>query len=339
MFVPTVQDLGEVGLLAHLKQYCPPEAIGDDGALLLLAAGKSAVVSTDLLVDGVHFSDRTTTPFDVGWRATAANLSDLAAMGAEPIGITIALGLPGATPLDWLDGFYQGVVACLKTFGGVILGGDLCRSSTLTVSITALGQLFAVKALRRGAAQPGYAIVVTGGHGASRAGLELLLNPAIASRLNLTDKAALIEKHQRPRPRFDVLPTLEDCWRRQPANQGIAAMDSSDGLANAIVQLCQANGTGAILKRSQLPSPPCFGGWLDAKQAIDWTLYGGEDFELVLAMPPEMAETFVAALGPPVCIVGQMVDDRTVQLIDDVEATGAIELSLDQAFQHFSKVE
>lgn len=333
--MPTVQDLGEAALLTHLKQYCPPEAIGDDGALLLVAEGKSAVVTTDLLVDAVHFSDRTTTPFDVGWRATAANLSDLAAMGAEPIGITIALGLPGSTLLEWIDGFYQGVAACLQGFGGVILGGDLCRSSTLTVSITALGQLSPVKALRRGAAQPGYAIVVTGSHGGSRAGLEILLDPAIAADLSADAQKALIAKHQRPCPRFDVLPALWERWHLLAVNQSVAAMDSSDGLANAIIQLCQMNGMGAILKRSQLPMPPCFDGWLDPTQAIDWTLYGGEDFELVLAMPMTLAEAFVDALGSPVQILGQMVSDRALQLIDDVDGTPAIDLSLEQAFQHF----
>ena len=88
----TVGDLGEQGLLERLQRYCPPEIIGDDGAIVPLATNASLVITTDVLVDGVHFSDRTTSPEDGGWRAAAANLSDLAAMGASPLGITVGLG-------------------------------------------------------------------------------------------------------------------------------------------------------------------------------------------------------------------------------------------------------
>ncbi|MEM8545342.1 MAG: thiamine-phosphate kinase [Cyanobacteria bacterium P01_H01_bin.119] len=333
----TVKDLGESGLLTHLKQYCPPEALSDDGALLLLAPGKSAVVTTDMLVDGVHFSDRTTSAFDVGWRATAANLSDLAAMGAEPIGITIALGLPGETPLAWVDDLYQGVTACLQAFGGVILGGDICRAPQRTVSITATGQLFPIKTLRRGGGQPGYRLVTTGVHGAARAGLEILLNPDAAAGLPAA-RQMLIEKHQRPRPRFDVLPQLWACCAQAAITPAIAAMDSSDGLADAVVQLCQMSGTGATLQRSRLPIPEELHRWRpdqSPNQILEWTLYGGEDFELVLAMPDQLATAFVEAVGAPACIFGEMTRDRDIWLIDDINGAAPVALSQAAGFQHF----
>ena len=102
-----VQDLGEQGLLQRLQRFCPPEVVGDDGAIVTLSPGKSLVVTTDALVDGVHFSDRTTSAADAGWRAAAANLSDLAAMGADPLGITVALGLPGGVQVAWVEQLYH----------------------------------------------------------------------------------------------------------------------------------------------------------------------------------------------------------------------------------------
>ena len=110
----TVKDLGEQGLLPILQKYCPAEIIGDDGAILCLKDGYSLVVTTDVLVNNVHFSDLTTSPEDVGWRAAAANLSDLAAMGAEPLGITVGLALTPDLAIDWLEGLYRGLSSCLQ---------------------------------------------------------------------------------------------------------------------------------------------------------------------------------------------------------------------------------
>ncbi|MBE9020856.1 thiamine-phosphate kinase, partial [Chroococcidiopsidales cyanobacterium LEGE 13417] len=109
-----VKDIGEQGLLERLQRFCPAEIIGDDAAVISSSPEQSLVVTTDMLVDGVHFSDATTSPEDVGWRSTAANLSDLAAMGARPLGITVALGLPGEVPVEWVERLYKGLADCLK---------------------------------------------------------------------------------------------------------------------------------------------------------------------------------------------------------------------------------
>ena len=126
-----IADIGEPGLLQLLKRFCPAEIVGDDAAILEVPAGKSLVVTTDVLVDGVHFSEQTTTPEDVGWRAAAANLSDLAAMGAMPLGITVGLSLPPNTPVSWVERLYQGLTACLQSYQTSIVGGDVCRSPTI----------------------------------------------------------------------------------------------------------------------------------------------------------------------------------------------------------------
>ena len=179
-----VKDIGEQGLLKKLQSFCPGEIIGDDGAVLPTHPDKDLVVTTDVLVDGVHFSDRTTTAFDVGWRAAAANLSDLAAMGAEPLGITVGLSLPGDVLVSWVEDLYQGLTACLQQYDTPIVGGDICRSQVITVAITAFGQVLPHQVIRRSNAQVGDAIVITGLHGLSRAGLELLLHPELGNQLN-----------------------------------------------------------------------------------------------------------------------------------------------------------
>jgi thiamine-monophosphate kinase len=312
-----VQDLGEQGLLARLLPFCP--AAGDDGAVVPIAAQHAMVVTSDVLVDGVHFSDRTTPPYAVGWRATAANLSDLAAMGATPIGMTVGLSLPGETQVDWVEELYRGMTACLAKHGGAIVGGDICRSAVVTVAITAFGEVMPERAIYRHTAKVGDAIVVTGVHGASRAGLELLLNPAAATGLSAGDREYLIAKHQFPQPRLD--------WVAELA--GAVGMDSSDGLADAIVQICRASGVGAAIDRASLPMPDCFAGWLSAERAIEWTLYGGEDFELVVCLAMERAMEMIGKGGR---IVGRITAGRSVVLVDGESQT---ELALSQSFQHF----
>jgi thiamine-monophosphate kinase len=329
-----VQDLGEQGLLAKVQQFCPAEIVGDDAALLPVSPEQQAVITTDVLVDGVHFSDSTTSAFDVGWRSTAANLSDLAAMGAMPLGITVGLSLPGMLPVAWVEQFYQGITACLQPSSTAIVGGDLCRSSVVTVAITALGQVHPAQAIRRAAARPGDAILVTGGHGASRAGLELLLHPEQGESLTTVERSRLIQAHQRPMPRLDVIPHLQAVLNSQPCFR-VAGMDSSDGLADAVLQICRASGVGAQIDRRQIPIPAVLDRWISAKQALDWALYGGEDFELVLCLPFEQAEALQYRLGAEAAIVGTITATPEVVLQDSDSSSSPQILMLQQGFQHF----
>jgi thiamine-monophosphate kinase len=325
-----VREIGEQGLLRRLQAFCPAHLVGDDAAELQIPAGQTLVVTTDVLVDGVHFSDRTTTPEDAGWRAAAANLSDLAAMGASPLGLTVGLGLPGELEVAWVERLYQGLSACLAPFGTVILGGDVVRSPVITLAITALGTVVPERIIRRSAAQPGQAIVVTGYHGASRAGLELLLKPT--SGLGSAHQQNYFKRsHQRPRPRLDVLPLLP-----QSHCPPIAGMDSSDGLADAVLQICRASGVGATLERSRLPIPPELAAWVGVDQAINWTLYGGEDFELVLCVPHSEAEKLMTQLGEGAAIIGTTTVDPDVWLIDATGHYSPERLTLEQGFQHYA---
>ena len=324
-----VKDLGEPGLLARLQQYCPPDIVGDDGAILPTHPDKSLVVTTDVLVDGVHFSDRTTTAFDVGWRATAANLSDLAAMGATPLGITVGLSLPGNITVNWVEEVYQGMTACLKKYHTFLVGGDICRSSVASLAITAFGEVMPQLAIRRSTARPGDAIVVTGLHGLSRGGLELLLHPSMGERLTPTERRKLIEAHQQPQPRLDLVPHLE----KLAAQTAIAGMDSSDGLASAIEQICRCSGVGAVIDCLAI-----FSGLISLageNTAQEWVLYGGEDFELVLCLPPQQADYLVQEVGQNAVIIGKITQHRAIKFIDRHNLLKNQTLNLNKGFQHF----
>jgi len=327
---PQIRDLGEQGVLKRLQCFCPAELVGDDAAVVATAPGQSLVATTDVLVDGVHFSDRTTSPEDVGWRAAAVNLSDLAAMGATPVGLTVGLAVSGDVPMAWIEQLYQGLTACLQQYNTVIVGGDVCRSPVITVAITAFGQVLPGQVIRRSAAQPGDVILVTGVHGASRAGLELLLHPSWGMHLHEPERKSLIQAHQRPKPRLDVPPLL----RQLDSSVRVAGMDSSDGLADAVLQICRASGVGARIERNRIPIPDALT-TAAPEQALEWALYGGEDFELVLTLPPAIATTLAAQLGNSTAIIGEVVAGATVQLVDDTGQQPAIALSLNQGFQHF----
>jgi thiamine-monophosphate kinase len=333
----TIRDIGEQGLLAKLQRFCLAEVVGDDAAVLTPEAGKVLVITTDMLIDGVHFSEQTTTAADAGWRAAAANLSDLAAMGATPLGLTVGLGLPGSLPVTWVEQLYQGMTECLHPYQAAIVGGDVVRSPVITLAITALGEVPPHHILRRSAAQPGDAIVVTGPHGVSRAGLELLLHPERGVDLDDRDRRTFIRAHQRPRPRLDVLPLLFSQFESAPeplVSIPVAGMDSSDGLADAICQICRASGVGARLWQDHLPVPAALSAWVGQETAIAWSLYGGEDFELVLCLPLPLAKALVNQLGAEAAIVGEITAETGVWL---VTATGEVvqPLKLEQGFQHF----
>ncbi len=333
-----LRDLGEQGLLERLHRFCPPQVIGDDAAVIPSPkAGQLLVVTTDTLVDEVHFSDRTTSPEDVGWRATTANLSDLAAMGASPLGITVGLTLAGDVAVDWIERLYRGIANCLHQYNTSLLGGDVCRSPTIAISITAFGQVSPQRVLRRSAARVGDAVVVTGVHGASRAGLELLLHPELKVNLTLKEQTALIQAHQRPLPRLDVLPVLWEIVETHPeiSARALAAMDSSDGLADAVCQICRASGVGAQIERSKIPLPPGLNRLVPSEQAMDWVLYGGEDFELILCLPPELAEALVKQLGGGAAIIGAITPGNEVCLTDSSGIHAEQVLTLSRGFQHF----
>ena len=327
---PTVQSIGEQGLLQRLQKFCPAGVVGDDGAVLQVAPDRLLVVTTDVLVDGVHFSVGlanpivTTPPHAAGFRAAAANLSDLAAMGAVPIGITIGLSVPPHLSVAWIESLYEGLVDCLGTVP--IVGGDVVRSAVFSVAITAFGDVKADRVIQRSTAQVGDAIVMTGIHGRSRVGLELLLGHDLG--LDPVVRSACIRAHQYPNPRLDILPYLPLAIP--------AGMDSSDGLADAVVQICRSSGVGARLEGSAIfnyTEVIAIKSAVGVEKAIDWVLYGGEDFELVLCMNPESAAEFCAITGSHK--IGMVTEDLEVRIVNLPGGEEERVLAIDRGFQHF----
>lgn len=332
----TVKSLGEQGLLKIFRQYCS-ELVGDDAAIMgETFADRQMVVTTDMLVDGVHFSDRTTSPEDVGWRAAAVNLSDLAAMGANPWGLVMSVGLPPDTEIAWIEGVYCGFSECLRTYGTELVGGDTVRSPVRTLSVTAFGQVGKNQVIQRHTARVGEVIVMTGLHGLSKAGLELLLNEKLQEKLlapmQIGDRSlagqelvkAICNYHQRPIPRFDAVNLFPEILKQENhlSDFPVSGMDSSDGLADAIAQICRASNVGAKIYWDALPIPELVQ-ILAGDRALDWVLYGGEDFELVLCMPLDLAEKFVKLLSRAV-IIGEIVEGNQLDGLD-----------MRSAFQHY----
>ncbi len=326
-----VKDIGERGLLEKLQPFCPAGMIGDDGAVLVTDPDKSLVVTTDVLVDGVHFGDRTTTAFDVGWRGAAANLSDLAAMGANPLGITVGLSLPGAVAVSWVEELYRGMQACLSQYHTPIVGGDICRSEVVSIAITALGEVLPQRVIRRSNARPGDVIIVTGDHGLSKAGLELLLDPALGNNLTSAERDRLIKAHQRPIPRLDVVQVLE----RLDLDIAIAGMDSSDGLADAIAQICHCSGVGAEINLNAIEVFPALEKLAGKETVLNWVLYGGEDFELVLGLPGAIAVELMEHLGAKAAIIGKITPGSAINIFNQDRMESSQILNLTKGFQHF----
>jgi thiamine-monophosphate kinase len=257
-------------------------------------------------------------------------------MGASPLGVTVGLSLRGDLNADWIEKLYQGMSGCLQPYCCPILGGDISRSPVLTISITAFGQVLPQHLIRRSSAQPGDVIVVTGHHGLSRGGLELLLNPSLTKSLEQSNRTEIVPKlilaHQKPQPRLDILPYLQQF----PELSGIAGMDSSDGLADAVIQICRASGVGAEIEFNSLPIPQELLLLTSPEQALEWVLYGGEDFELVLALPLSQAQSLVGQIGNGAAIIGKIVRNERVVLKDATGIRREQVLSLDKGFQHFN---
>ena len=342
----TLANLGESELIRRLGAFAPAGQFADDAALLSAGGEGALVVNTDVLVEGLHFSEATTTAADVGWRAAAANLSDLAAMGCtEVVGLTVGLVAPAFTPWAWVEGVYGGLRAALDTYGGVLLGGDCSGGAQRILAVTAIGRLGAClgpagdhtadqdadqdaeagrsaaatepgssawAVIRRGDGRPGDLLVCTGAHGLSRLGLALLQGDIAAEAAALLGpdlRQRAIAAHRRPLPRFDAVRALIGC-RPAVFPWRVGGCDSSDGLAAAAAAIAASSGCSARLEHTALPLDRAMAG-LPASEA--WCLGGGEDFELVLALTPAWAEALVANL-PGSTAIGELVGGEAGQL-------------------------
>jgi thiamine-monophosphate kinase len=285
------RELGEFGLIEAIRlaararrgpknSLAPSEwrvAIGDDAAVLTPKRGEELVVTTDALVEDVHFRWRTSDPRSLGHKALAVNLSDVGAMGARPLGFLLTLGLPGDVSGSRLDGFFEGLLALARASRCPLVGGDITRSSEFLASITALGAVPRGRALLRSGARAGDRLFVTGELGGAAAGLRLLER----GRVRSPAERALARRQIAPRPPFAVGPRLVRLRLVR------AAIDVSDGLAQDLGHLARASGVGARVELERLPLARGLTR-AAAKLGVDpleLALAGGEDYELLFAAP------------------------------------------------------
>ena len=301
----TVRDLGEFGLIRRLARLLPAsdavvEGIGDDCAVVK-AGGRLLLMSCDLFVEDVHFRRATARPEDIGWKAAAAALSDIAAMGGTPLACLAALACPAETELAFLDALYRGLADAAADAGAVVAGGDTTRSPQgLVLDVTVLGEVAEGRYLSRRGARPGDVLAVTGCLGRSAAGLHALERGL--------DAPALVEAHRRPKPRCAEGRWL--CHQREAH----AMIDISDGLLQDAGHLAEAAGIGVDIEPEKLTLDPnlaryCTESGLDPMQFV---LRGGEDYELAIAVASGafdgVAQAFAEEFDTPLTAVGVFTD-------------------------------
>ena len=336
----TVRDVGEFGLIEALRAALPAAAvagpglelgIGDDAAVWRPAPGESLVVTTDSLVEGVHFRPDWTDWASLGHKALAVNLSDLAAMGARPRLAVVSLGLRGDERVDDLRGLYRGLGELAVRTETVIAGGDIVASPAASMlHVTAIGESRGGRVLTRSGARAGDVVAVSGTLGASAAGLRLLAAGTDDPRRAAATAAMLVGAHLRPEPRLALGAVLLE-------GGASAAMDLSDGLLGDLSKILAASGVAARLDAAAIPVAAA----VRALFPDDWlalATQGGEDYELLFtasqAAFTAIRET-ATGMGATVTAIGEVVaaSGRPVLMMRRLD--GREEVVGTGAFDHF----
>jgi thiamine-monophosphate kinase len=292
--------------------------IGDDAAVLQLPTGKQLVIATDTINRGVHFPDNTA-PADIGWKALAVNLSDLAAMGAEPAWCTLSLSLPHGDIL-WVDAFLDGFLELAALYKVALIGGDTTRGP-LSVSVTVHGFVKPGCALRRSGACVGDDVWVTGTLGDATGALTQwraggVVDPALRRRLD------------HPMPRLDAAPSI--------ANVANACIDISDGLLADLQHVCDASGVGAEVELEAMPTSSALKAAFDLPRRHLLQATGGDDYELCFTAPPDaraVIEQIAHDTVTPLTRVGRIVSGHEVRAL---RADGSVWEAPRKGFAHFA---
>ncbi len=294
-----LSDLGEFGCIRHISHdlIYRPELVrigpGDDGAVYICPEGSDEVISTDTMVEGIHFTAQTLSAADVGYKLCTANFSDMAAMGAEPTGFVISAALPEKLPIEWLDRCYDGIRMMCRRYRVNILGGDMTGSRQgVVLTGTVIGAVPKKQAVARGGAQPGDWIGVTGSLGDSAAGLAAIMG-------ELEGYPGIREVHRRPEPQVEAGRLLR-CARVSSMN------DISDGLSGELEELAEASGQAMIIRREAVPLSEEVRRLAAelGKDPLIFALNGGEDYQLVFTISPEKWTSL--ALPVPVSVIGHV---------------------------------
>jgi thiamine-monophosphate kinase len=293
----TIAELGEFGLIARLTAGLPQSAdvivgVGDDAAVLDIGGDELVVATCDAQVEDTHFRLRHTNPHDVGRRALAVNLSDIAAMGGRPRFALISLLMPPTLEVAVLDGIYEGLREEAAQFDVALVGGNIARNAErLIIDITLLGTGMRNRLLRRDSAQPGEVVMVTGSLGSAAAGLLVLEDEQLAAKIPSENLVGVLAAQRTPTPRVAAGQWL--------AQHGVTTgIDVSDGLAADTAHICEASGVGVQIEAESLPIQPevVTLATLAGREPQDLALFGGEDYELVFTVPADRADVLAHEL-------------------------------------------
>ena len=314
----TVADFGEFGLIARLTEELAVRAdvllgVGDDAAILDVGNATEVLVATcDAQVEGTHFRLGYATPEEIGQRALAVNVSDIAAMGAAPRFALISLLVPPTLEVALLDGIYAGLRQAAAHYGVAIVGGNVAQmAERLVLDVTLLGIGIRDRLLRRDGAQPGNVLMVTGTLGSAATGLRLLLDAALRARVAPEVAAPLVAAQRTP-----TAQVAAGQWLAQ--HGATAALDISDGLAGDLAHLCAASKVGAVVDVDALPllRETRIIAEILGCVATDFALWGGEDYELLFTIPADQATQcaadLLAATGTPATAIGTIQADPTL---------------------------
>lgn len=310
-----IENLGEFGLIDHLTKNFEIQnastvlSIGDDAAVID-HFGKQTVVTTDMLLEGVHFDLMYTPLKHLGYKSVVVNLSDIYAMNATPTQITIAIGFSNRFSVEALEEFYEGVQIACEKYGVDLIGGDTCSSQKgLVISVTAIGEVAPDKFIKRSTAESGDLICVSGDLGAAFLGLTLmerekkifLENPQVQP--NLENEDYIVGRLLKPDARKDIIELLE-----QMEVKPTAMMDISDGLSSEILHLCKQSELGCRIYEDKIPlheatKAAAFKFGLDATVCA---LNGGEDYELIFTM--KQSDYDKITLQEEISVIGYMCD-------------------------------
>lgn len=313
--------------------------IGDDAAVVKPERGALEILTTDALIESVHFDRRFSTPEDIGWKALAVNLSDIAAMGGTPRLALLSLALPSDMPPDQIHSLVDGFLALAAEARVTLAGGNITRSpGPLMVDVTVVGFARARHVLTRAGGRAGDDLYVTGSVGAAAAGLGWLKDSigdaqdwkGSKEREGAEDMGACVRRHTRPTPRVRIGTLL---GRNRAAT---ACMDLSDGLADAVRQIAEASGLGARIDAALLPIPTPARQWFEhaGRDPVVGATAGGDDYELLFSVPRRsrgrLATVIRQSQGVAVTRIGQLTRERDLFLVRD-----GVPEPLPHGFVHF----
>jgi len=297
------------------------KGIGDDCAVIQPDGAEAWVLTTDMLVDTVHFDSRWHPAFQLGRKCLAVNLSDIAAMGATPHSVMLSVALPATIEPAWLEQWMQGLSSMINEFDCALIGGDTVRGERLTISITALGTIARDRVVLRSTAGPGESIFVSGYLGSAAAGLLLCRDKTILPAVDERTAAPFIERHLDPSP--DVF-----CGSLLARSGLVTAMqDLSDGLATDLAHIAEQSGLAAIVEAERLPGHPELGKVcrLIEHDQVDLQVSGGDDYHLLFTVKKGAERELLDFLdrhgGPPVYEIGRTESGSGVRLLHDEKST------------------